>query len=156
MGAALYGSAIPTVRADAEATRLVGLIQLARETAIMRQRDIEMRFDDRSVRLIRTEDGVEVPLAEVRFEYTVGLRQFADQGDTGDGYGSDGPADFGDATRLYFISDGSLVDQTSVPVSGTFFMGMENQPSTARAVTITGPTARPRQFRWMTGSWVPR
>jgi prepilin-type N-terminal cleavage/methylation domain-containing protein len=157
MAIALMGTATQVMRANAQASRVSGLIQLARENAIRTQRDLELTFDDASntVRVVRTEAGVAGTLAEVALEYRMELQilaQFADT-DTPDAFGNAGAVDFGSAGRLFFISDGSLVDEDSVPVNGTIFMGVPSQPLTGRAVTITGATARPRKYRWMGEAW---
>lgn len=157
MAVLVMGTATQVMRANAQAARVSGLIQLARENAIRTQRDLELTFDDASnaVRVVRTENGVSNTLAEVALEYRMELRlfdEFADT-DTPDAFGNTGAVDFGAAERLFFISDGSLVDEDSVPVNGTIFIGVPQQPLTARAVTITGTTARPRKYRWMGETW---
>ena len=155
VGIALLASASQTMRANSQATRIAGLIQLARENAIRSQRDLELTFDAgrNAVSVIRTIDGEPSTIAEVTLEYQMGLRTFAAVGDTPDAFGKGAAADFGDAERVFFISDGSLVDEDSVPVNGTIFLGVEGQPVTARAVTITGTTARPRKYRWLGTQW---
>jgi len=154
---ALLGSAAISIRSDSQAGRLLGLIQLARETAIMRQRDVEIAFDEDTdtVTLVRFDDGVAVPLQQLSFEHQVGFRQYTGAGDTPEGYGDGSPVDFGTAARLIFIPDGSLVDEANVPVNGTVYLGMLNRPETARAVTLTGTTARARLYRWApeTAAW---
>jgi prepilin-type N-terminal cleavage/methylation domain-containing protein len=157
MAVALMGTATQVMRANSQASRVSGLIQLARENAIRTQRDLELTFDDvaNAVRVVRTEDGVATTVAEVALEFQVQLRvldEFANT-DTPDEFGNADAVDFGDAARLFFISDGSLVDEDSVPVNGTIFMGVSDQPLTGRAVTITGTTARPRKYRWMGNAW---
>lgn len=155
VGAALFGSAISTARANSQASRVSGLVQLARENAIRTQRDLELTFDtDRQiVRLLRNDDDQPVLIAEVALEYGVQLMLPDGPGDTPDAFGDNSATDFGDAERLFFISDGSLVDEDSVPVNGTIFLGVNNQSTSARAVTITGATARPRRYRWMGAEW---
>lgn len=154
-GSAVFTTSIPMLRANSQATRLATLIQLARANAIKRQRDIELRFDSASnaVRLVRSEAGTETTFGEVTFEYGVALHRVASLGDTPDGFGAAADTDFGTAQRLYFISDGSLVDERNLPVNGTIFLSMGDRPRTARAVTINGTTARPRVYRWMGSTW---
>ncbi|HWI17418.1 MAG TPA: prepilin-type N-terminal cleavage/methylation domain-containing protein [Vicinamibacterales bacterium] len=157
MAVALMGTATQVMRANSQASRVSGLIQLARENAIRTQRDLELTFDDESnsVRVVRTEDGVASTVAEVSLEYQVQLRMLAEFAgtDTPDAFGNADAVDFGGAARLFFISEGSLVDEDSVPVNGTIFMGVTDQPLTGRAITITGTTARPRKYRWMGNTW---
>lgn len=149
-GVALLGSAVPMVRVDGQVNRLLGMLQVAREMAIARQRDVEVRFDldTSTATLVRHDEGVEVPVQTLAFEYGVKLMLFGDMTDTPLGYGRNSAVDFGGVSRLLFISDGSLVDETSVPVNGTIYLGMEGKPATARAITITGATARARFYKW--------
>ena len=156
VGLALMGSAIQTARANSQAARVAGLIELGRANAIRTQRDLELTFDPDSntVRILRTEGGLSASVAEVTLEYQIGLRTFDDLADTPDAFGNAAATDFGDAARLFFISDGSLVDQDSLPANGTIFLGAADQPGSARAITITGTTARPRRYRWIGSEWV--
>lgn len=154
MAAATLQGAISMVRADGQAQRVIGLLQLARETAIQRQRDVELVFDAAAgrVRVLLHDGGAATAIREVTLEYGVGFRQFAGMPDTPDAFGATAMIDFGGAPRLLFISDGSFVDATDLPLNGTIFLGMAGRRETARAVTITGATARARMYRWG-GSW---
>ena len=154
MASALLMSSITMMRADGQAQRLIGLFQLARETAIMRQRDIELVFDAATHRatLVLHDNGVQTPLREVSLEYGVGFRQFGGVPDTPDTFGADDAIDFNGAARLIFISDGSFVGADDLPVNGTVFLGMAGRNETARAVTLSGSTARARVYRW-SGAW---
>lgn len=159
MALALIGSALPSVRTDGEVNRLVGLFQLARETAITRQRDVEIRIDPdtHSVLVVRHEEDTEVPVTQLFFEYNVTFRQFTGMGDTPEEYGDDATVNFGDAESLTFAPDGSFVADDDVPLNGTIFLGVEGRPETARAITLTGTTARARLYSWnATDGWVPR
>ena len=154
MASALLISSVAMTRADSQAHRLVGLFQLARETAIMRQRDIELVFDvpTNRARLILHDGGAQTPIREVSLEHGVAFRQFGGVPDTPDGFGATTAIDFGGAPRLIFISDGSFVGTDDLPLNGTVYLGMAGRPETARAVTVTGATARARMYRW-SGTW---
>lgn len=162
MSLALVGTAMPGIRANGQSARLLGLLQTAREMAIARQRDVEVRFDTgaNSVELVRHDEGVEVPVTLLVFEYKVAFLQFSGLGDTPEGYGSTEPVDFGGADPLIFTSDGSLVDGSGVPVSGTMYLGIEGNRDTARAITLSGSTARARFYRYAAtsetweGGWI--
>lgn len=145
-------SAVTFYRADGQAQRVMGLLQLARETAIMRQRDVELVADPaaRRLRLVLHDGGQQTLLREVSLEYGVQFRQFDGMG-APEGLGDDGPIDFGGAPALLFISDGTLVGDDDLPVSGTIFLGIPGQPASARAVTINGATARARLYDWNNG-----
>lgn len=147
---ALLGSAVPAVRTDGEVNRLVSVLQLARETAIARQRDVEVRINvgENSMLLVRHDEGVEVPVRQLSFEYGVAFQQFDGMGDTPEAYGNAGAVDFGGAVSMIFAPDGSFVAEDSVPLNGTLFLGVPGRPDTARAVTLTGTTARVRFYAW--------
>ena len=145
-------SAVTAFRADGQAQRVIGLLQLARETAIMRQRDVELVTDiaGRRLQLVLRDGGEETLLRELRLEQYVQFLQFDGMG-APEGLGDDAPIDFGGAPALLFISDGTLVGDDDLPVSGTIFLGIPGQPASARAVTINGATARARLYDWNNG-----
>jgi prepilin-type N-terminal cleavage/methylation domain-containing protein len=158
MAIALLGTALPSVRTDGEINRLIGLLQVARETAITRQRDVEVRIDEatNSVLMIRHEGDVEVPVRQLFFEYDVAFVKFDDMGDTPEEYGDDGAVNFGDATSMTFAPDGSFLAEDDVPLNGTIFLGVPGRPETARALTLTGATARTRLYGRAGAGWTAR
>jgi Tfp pilus assembly protein FimT len=159
-GMALAGlsAAMPSLRVNGQLNRLMGALHYARELSISSRRDVEVRFDPEqsSMTVIRRDPGgVETTVQNVVFEYNVRFVKYTGMGDTPEAYGADDVVDFGDAQELLFVSDGSLVDETGIPVNGTIFLGLEGRPHTARAVTLTGSTARARYYTWApaSGSW---
>jgi hypothetical protein len=78
---------------------------------------------------------------------------FAAQGDTPDGFGNATPTSFTAAGAVMFTSDGMFTDANGNPVNGSIFIGQPNKPMTARALTIFGPTASIRTFRWNGSAW---
>jgi hypothetical protein len=164
MGLAVVNGVLPSVRIDGQISRVMGLLQHARELAIARQRDYEVRFDTtaHTVELLRREGAAEFQLQLIAFESRVKFMQFSGMGDTPEGFGDGDLADFGGASRLLFISDGSLVDENSMPVNGTLYLGIEGHRETARAITVTGSTARARFYKWAPqsetweGGWLAR
>ena len=156
LGAALLTPAITAARADAEIKRVIGVLQVARETAITRQRDIELSIDEDAgiIRLVRIEGGEEEPFLEIALEHGVRVLRFDDMGGTPDGLGGEGAVDFGGSARLLFISDGSLVGPDDLPVNGAMYFAIAATRQSARAITITGTTARARHFRWNNGEWI--
>ena len=76
---------------------------------------------------------------------------FPGEPDTPDGYGNAGPIYFGGvnngpAAGMIYQSDGTFAAATGIPINGTVFMGIADQPTTARAVTILGTTGRVRSY----------
>ena len=54
---------------------------------------------------------------------------------------------------MMFNSSGQFTDSTGInPINGTAFLGITNQKSTARAVTIMGATGRVRPYTYVGGS----
>ncbi|MGE3276494.1 MAG: Tfp pilus assembly protein FimT/FimU [Vicinamibacterales bacterium] len=165
MALATVNAVVPSVRADGQVSRVLGALQAAREVSISSRRDVELRFDtDASTMTVVRLDGggAETELQVLGFEYNVKFYQFGDMGDTPEGFGAGGVVDFGDSSELIFTSDGTLVDETGVPVNGTIFMGMAGKRETARAITVTGATARARFYKWSSsgtgweGGWTAR
>lgn len=63
----------------------------------------------------------------------------------------------GGPAGMRFTSTGTFSDNTSNnPINGTIFVGMTNQPTTARAVTIMGNTGRVRPYTYVGGTlnWI--
>lgn len=153
-------SIMPSLRADSQSRRLVALLTYAREAAISSRRDIEVRFDlpANRVRLFRRDAGVEILMETFDFEYGVTFRQFPGLGDTPEAYGGRTVVDFGGSSTLLYNAEGGLVDETDMPANGTIFVGLTNQIQSARAISVTGTTGRPRLYRWRSnggggGSW---
>ena len=155
IGAAVLFPAITSAKADSQISRVIGALQLARDTAITRQRDIELTIDEEAgiLRLTRIEAGEPVTFLEIALESGMRFLRF-DALDTPDSFGGEGAVEFGDAARLLFISDGSLVGADDLPVNGSMFFGIENTPASARAITVTGTTARARKYRRNNGEWI--
>ncbi len=53
-----------------------------------------------------------------------------------------------------FTSEGTFVDQDGDALNGTMFLSIPSEPHSARAITIFGPTALIRAWRWNGRDWV--
>ena len=159
MAALISNAMLPSIRADGQARRLVALIQYAREVAIASRRNVRLQFNvaTRTATLTRMDAGLGTPLESLVFEFELRY-QLMGLPDTPELYGADTATDFGDSQNLLFEPDGSFIDETGLPINGTIFLGISNQLQTARAITITGTTARPRLYRWSGadpgGQWI--
>lgn len=149
-GTALFGSVTPSMRVNGQVNRVLAMLQNGRENAITKQRMHLVRFDQDAnlAELLRIEDGEQIPVETVAFEYGVRIFMFEGAVDTPDGYGNSAAIDFGDANALFFNSEGSLVDENEVPTNGTVYLQIPNSGLTARAITITGSTGRARFYVW--------
>lgn len=156
MATVTFASAIPLARTNSQAKSLIGLLQLGRETAIVRQRDVELVLDARNRRaqLVLRDGGAHTMVREVMFENGLDYLHFAGQGDTPERFGDDDAIDFDGAERLLFIPDGTLVDEHDLPVNGTVFIAIPGNRDTARAITLTGTTARARLYTWSGREWI--
>lgn len=144
-------------RASSSASELVSVLRTAREQAISQRRDMRLEFvAPRTVRVLREEipgPGLTL-LTEVQLEGTAEFLAFGGLPDTPDGFGSGAPVDFGGALSIQFTSEGTLVDQADDPLNGTIFLGSVGDPLSARAVTLFGPTAVIREWRWDGRQWL--
>jgi hypothetical protein len=59
----------------------------------------------------------------------------------------------GSLPTIMFTSEGSLVDTSGDTLNGTLFIGVPGDSMTARAITIFGPTALLRAWRWDGKQW---
>ena len=146
----VYSAAVPSIRANGQVNRVLGMLQNARETAIARQRNMRIVPDaaNNQIDLFRVEGDDEIFVERVAFEYNVTFNLFDVAPDTPEQYGNDEAVDFGGEEDLFFNSEGSLVDEDGVPINGTLFMGIGEDSTTARAIAITGSTGRARFYTW--------
>jgi type II secretory pathway pseudopilin PulG len=154
MATVTFASA-PVVRANSQAQRLVELLQDGRETAIARQREVDLELDavNRRARLMLSDGVAPVILREVVFENGIDFLHFAGHGDTPDAFGDGAAIAFDGASRLVFIPTGSLVDEDAAAVDGTMFIAIPGKRDTARAITVVGATARVRLYSWSGREW---
>ncbi|MCL4847359.1 MAG: prepilin-type N-terminal cleavage/methylation domain-containing protein [Acidobacteria bacterium] len=153
----LMPGAIRTARADGAAAQLASTLRTAREQAIAQRRNIRVQFlNQNQIRISRVEvpGPGETVLTDAFLENGAEFQLFGAVADTPDLFGNASATDFGDAEFLAFTSEGSFVDQNGDVLNGTVFLGTPNQPDTARAVSIFGPTATLRVWRWAGAQWV--
>jgi hypothetical protein len=93
-------------------------------------------------------------MTTVFLEGAMEFRQYPGQGDTGDAFGMAGPIAFGPSVTRLFTSEGSFVTAAGQPLNGTVFLGRINEPKSARAITVFGPTALIKAWRWDGVKWV--
>ncbi len=157
MSVMIMPSALAAARADSGASRLISVLRVAREQAIAQRRTIRVSFTAPN-RVVVTR--VEVPgpgttvLTDVVLEQGMEYLLFAGVPDTPDAFGRTSAVSFGLAVNMAFTSEGSFVDQNGDPLNGSIFLGKRNLPETARAVTLFGPTAQIRNWRWSGSQWM--
>jgi prepilin-type N-terminal cleavage/methylation domain-containing protein len=143
-------------RADSGAAGIVSVLRVAREQAIAQRRTVRVAFNGPNQIVI---SRVEVPgpgttpINTVWLEGGMTFRVFGGVPDTPDAFGNGAAASFDGADTIAFTSMGEFVDQNGDPVNGTVFIGREHEPLSARAVSVFGPTALVREWRWNGARW---
>jgi prepilin-type N-terminal cleavage/methylation domain-containing protein len=149
-------TALRSATADSGVARIASLLRTAREQAISQRRNIRVRFNAPNQIVVTR---VNVPatstttLGTTTLESGLAFQLFAGVPDTPDAFGKATATAFGGATTVMFTSEGTFVDQNGDPVNGTVFVGKGVDSLSARAVTIFGPTALIRQWRWNGRRW---
>lgn len=150
-----YPQAAAAIQGDANMRIVNWQLKLARETAINERRDVEIQFiPPNGLRLVRHDlpNGTTV-LHTAYLENGTEFRTFVGFPDTPDSFGNTQATWFGGAAAVMFTADGMLTDATGNPANGTIFIGQAHKPMTARALTIFGPTATIRSYRWDGSAW---
>jgi prepilin-type N-terminal cleavage/methylation domain-containing protein len=146
---------IRDARASAAMRVLMGQFAAAREAAMTSRRNVEVKFlGTNQVQLVRIDSGTtSTTLSTVALENGLEYRTFTGMPDTPDQFGNAAAVSFGGATRIFFTTDGSLIDINAAPATGSVFLGVANMSITARAVTIMGTTGRIQGYRWDGRQW---
>lgn len=156
-GFALMGidGSMPGVRANAALSQTVAEMRRGRELAMAQRRDMRLEFIGKNkIQLTRMDLPIgTTTLRTVTLENKIEFTLLDGIPDTPDSFGNGSAVDFGGASPLIFLSDGSLVDSQGNPISGSVFLGMPGRPETARAATILGSTGRIRGYKWTGTSW---
>jgi type II secretory pathway pseudopilin PulG len=156
MAVLLMPSAVVASKADSGMNRVAAALRTAREQAISQRRNILVAFNAPNQIVV---SRVEVPGPGTTVINTVSLEDgtmfllFAGVPDTPDAFGNGATTSFGGATSIFFTSEGEFCDQNGDPVNGSVFLGQQGNTNSARAVTIFGPTALIRQWRWNGRTW---
>jgi prepilin-type N-terminal cleavage/methylation domain-containing protein len=147
-------------KSDSAMTEVVAVMRQAKDLAVADRRDMEIRFvPPNEIQIWRWEvptSSGKTQVRSVRIENSMQFCVMAGVPDTPDGFGNAAAVDFDSAATLVFRTEGMFTDANANldPISGTVFLGVPNQQLTARAVTVFGPTALIRSYRWMGRQWV--
>ena len=157
---------LKSARADAGIEQAMDTLRLARETAISQRRNVRVVFVGLDAIQTTREDigangvvtGTTV-LRTVQFENRMQFRVVSGVPNTPDGFSlanaaSGGALAFGTATTRMFTSEGTFVNQAGDVLNGTIFLSIQGDSLSARAITIFGPTALIRAWRWNGRDWV--
>ena len=164
VGMALGGvtGLIKNTRADGGLATAAAGLRAARELSVSTRRNVQITFGTNTIMNTRVEYCTPVATCTptttlVRTTTLEGRVQFQlETGvpDTPDGFGMATATAFGALTPPMFTTDGSFINSNGDVVNGTLFMGVVNEPLTARAITIFGPTGAMRLWKWNGRAWV--
>jgi Tfp pilus assembly protein FimT len=152
---------VKQARADSASALVVNTLRLARDRAIGERRNMEIIFTEpRRIQVVRQEigGGPNPTLVDVSLEGEQKFLHFPAMDDTPDLFGlTNSPIAFGTTEgtlpTIMFTSEGSLVDTSGDTLNGTLFVGVPGDSDSARAITIFGPTALLRAWRWDGRQW---
>lgn len=155
MAALRVTQTMPDIKANSARQAVHTQLIAARELAISKRRPIEVEFlGTGQIRLTRVElDGTRTELNRTFLEGGVRWTTYAGVPDTPEAFGNSTAIEFNGVAKPAFLSDGSFVDTTGQPLSGTVFLGVPNKSTTARAVTVFGGTGRVTAYRWSGTVW---
>lgn len=150
-------ASLTVVDADVASSAVVSQLRLAREIAVNQRRNVIVQFTDpATIDVTRIESDASTTLVSSKTlpsGYTFGLP--SGLGDTPDAFGNTDPVYFNASTSATFLSDGTLVTDAGLIVSGSVFtIGSGN--GTSRAVTVAGANGRVKQYYIKTNAWVQR
>jgi prepilin-type N-terminal cleavage/methylation domain-containing protein len=163
---------LPNYKADSAQDVVVSSLRQARQLAITERRDVQVWFDQSFSGAAQVQHinyqvvtiGGDQPQAMVSVGLPQGSQFLVEAGvpDTPMLFGNSAPVYIGSNGAMVgggpaimkFRSTGSFTDSVYSPLNGTIFVGVPNQTSTARAVTIIGGTGRVRPYSWTGTVWV--
>ena len=158
-------------RANSAQDTVVSQLRVARQLAISQRRFVQVQFNTVATPptvsytiMPRVGSGdVAQPPVTVILPPQTGYMQESGAGDTPMAFGTCGTAGVciagvsGGPAIMQFTSSGQFTDSTGVnAINGTVFIGIANDKSTARAVTIMGATGRVRPYTYVGGTsgWI--
>ena len=143
-------------RAESGIEQALSIFRQAREIAVGQRRNMQIRFlGDNVMQIVRVDipNGTTV-LHTQQFESRMQFHLMPGLPDTPDQFGNATATAFGPSPARMFTSEGSFVDQNGDELNGTLFLGIPGQPETARAISVFGPTALLRTWRWDGRAWI--
>ena len=148
-------------KAESGIAQALDALRVARETAISQRRNVMIQFIGlTAIRTVRQDIGANgvvtgtTTLTTVELENNVQFRIEPGVPDTPDGFGNSTAINFGTSPQRMFTSEGTLVNQTGDVINGTLYLARAGDIRSARAISIFGPTALLRVWRWDGRQWV--
>jgi prepilin-type N-terminal cleavage/methylation domain-containing protein len=148
---------VRSAKGNAGSSQVGSVLRRAREMAIARRRNVRVTFagtDRIVIEQINVPGPGTTPIETQRFEGRIEYTRFAVV-DTPDGFGNGAAVQIGGPLPVMFTSEGQFVDANGDPTNATIQLGVPNQLETASAITILGPTANIRVYRFNgSNGWV--
>jgi prepilin-type N-terminal cleavage/methylation domain-containing protein len=148
-------------KSESGIAQAVDALRIGRETAISQRRNVKIEFIGlTAIRTVRQDIGTNgqvtgtTVLNTVELENNMQFRLEPGVPDTPDGFGNGSAISFGTSPERMFTSEGTLVDQQGDVMNGTVFLSVSGDPMSIRAISIFGPTALLRVWRWDGRQWV--
>jgi prepilin-type N-terminal cleavage/methylation domain-containing protein len=161
MGAMITPSAMRAATADSDIVRVTAALRTAREQAISQRRFVLVTFADPNqvvISVFNAAGTATTPLSTLELGRGIAFSLFPGEPDTPDAFSAaavpTAAVSFGGARSFRFSSEGICVDQFGDTVNGTVFVGKAGDELSARAVTVFGPTALIREWRWDGNQWI--
>lgn len=166
---AVIGSrgSMQTYRANAALDTVSSQLRTARQISISQRRNVAITIDQVNNTIsyqikaptVAGTTEVDGPVITVPLPPQTFYMLEAGVPDTPMAFGNNAPVYIGNLSGgpvgMGFTPTGTFSDGTfNNPINGTIFVGMANQPSTARAVTIMGGTGRVRPYTYVGGTTV--
>jgi type II secretory pathway pseudopilin PulG len=150
-----------SAKSDGAMSMIVSQLRLARTLAITERRNVTVSFDTNAQQLdVQIIAVGQEPVHPVQtFALPAGAQFVLEPGVP------DTPENFGNSTAVYFGNDtdngavmqftpaGTFVDGNNNMLTGTIFLGVPGNASTARAVTIMGGGGNVQRFSWNGSQW---
>jgi len=155
IGSGYFSQARMAIQGDANMRIVNWQLKLARERAINERRAVQVDFiAPNTIRLTRLEIPTGTTILQTAvLENNTKFLLFSGQPDTPDSFGRNSATWFGGVSTVMFTADGMLCDAAGNPVNGSIFLGQVGRPMTSRALTVFGPTATLRTYRWTGSAW---
>jgi len=153
-GVIIMSQVLPSMRGDSVLQFVRAQLLQTRQNAIDQRRNFQVEFlGSKELKVTRLElSGPNTLIGDYSLPYGGTYQVYAGLPDTPDGLGNSQAVNFSSGSKIIMVSDGTVTDGTS-PLNGTVFMGIGDNTSTARAVTVLGATGRVRGYRYNGTAW---
>lgn len=151
---------LKTSKADGSLAELATAVRFARESAISNRRNVQITFGTNTVTVTRIEycatpcTPATTVLRTVTLEGRATFQLMSGLPDTPDAFGNASATALGTNTPTAFTTDGSFINSQGDVLNGSLFIAVTGDPTSARAVTIFGPTGALHLWRWDGRAWV--